>query len=193
MQPSLKIKRLFLMGAGIFASSLMLSPALAQLTQPGLSLHSLARFYSGLPHQDRALSLLQDQIDKSNPELLQADSIAANVWRDSATLVGHEDILGGIAQSDRTGTDPLAMAINLANVRPGGPVDIEVLYDQAELPSEAMVTITREGFLDDSVDGSRYRFDIIKQGEQWTITRAGRQFRCQPGRGQQNWAAAICS
>ena len=171
----------------------MLTPAYAQRPQPRLFLPSLARFYSGLPHQDRALSLLQDQIDKSNPELLQADSIAANVWRDSATLVGHEDILGGIAEGNHTGQDPLAMALSIANVRPGAPVDIEVLYDQAELPSEAMVTITREGFLDDSVDGSRYRFDMEKQGEQWTITRAGRQFRCQPGRGQQDWAAGFCS
>ncbi|MEM9949143.1 MAG: hypothetical protein AAF810_24175 [Cyanobacteria bacterium P01_D01_bin.36] len=193
MKSSLKIKRIFLASAGVLGS-LMLSPAFAQLSQPGLSLRNIVQFYGGLPQQDRAISLLQQQIDKSHPELLQADSIAANVWRNSATLIGHEDILSGISESDRIGTDPLDMAMSVANVRTGAPVEIEALYGPGvEAPSQAMITITEGGLLDDSVAGFRYRFDINNQAGQWVIARAGRQFRCQPGRGQQDWSAELCS
>ena len=186
MKSSLKARRLFLAGVAVFGSFVM-SPAFAQLSQPSLSLRGIVQFYDGLPHQDRAISLLQQQIDKANPELLRADSIAANVWRNSATLAGHEDSLGGIAESDRTGTDPLDIAMTVAAVRTGAPVDIEVLYGPGvESPNQAMVTITEGGLLDDSLAGLRYRFDIINQNGQWTITRAGRQFRCQQGRGHQD-------
>ena len=193
MKSSLKNRRLLLAAAGVLGT-FMLSPAFAQLSQPRLSLRGIVQFYSGLSHQDRAISLLQQQIDKSNPELLQADSIAANVWRNSTTLVGHEDILGDIAEANRTGTNPIDMAMAVANVRVGAPVDVEVLYGPGvESPTEAMVTITEGGLLDDSVAGFRYRFDIVNQNGQWTITRAGRQFRCQPGRGHQDWSIELCS
>ncbi|MEM9149897.1 MAG: hypothetical protein AAGB19_05530 [Cyanobacteria bacterium P01_F01_bin.3] len=193
MKSSLKNRRLLLAAAGVIGT-FMLSPAFAQLSQPRLSLRGMVQFYSGLSHQDRAISLLQQQIDKSNPELLQADSIAANVWRNSTMLVGHEDILGDIAEANRTGTNPIDMAMAVANVRVGAPVDVKVLYGPGvESPTEAMVTITEGGLLDDSVAGFRYRFDIVNQNGQWTITRAGRQFRCQPGRGHQDWSIELCS
>ena len=193
MKSSLKNRRLLLAAAGVLGT-FMLSPAFAQLSQPRLSLRGIVQFYSGLSHQDRAISLLQQQIDKSNPELLQADSIAANVWRNSTMLVGHEDILGDIAEANRTGTNPIDMAMAVANVRVGAPVDVEVFYGPGvESPTEAMVTITEGGLLDDSVAGFRYRFDIVNQNGQWTITRAGRQFRCQPGRGHQDWSIELCS
>lgn len=169
-------------------------PVIAQ-TQPGsLRLVDMVRFYSGLPHQARSLQLLQQQIDNRDPQLLQADSIAANVWRNSTTLVGHTDIFNQISAKNRTGPDPLTLATNAANVRVGGPVDIEVLPSPGvESPSQVMVTITQGGILDDSVAGVRNRFDIQQQNGQWTIQRAGRQVRCQAGRGHQDFSAEICS
>ena len=128
-----------------------------------------------------------------NPELLAADSIMANVWRDTETLMGHVDILGDIAASDRVGPDPLMLAIANANLRTGAPVDIEMLAGpNVESPDQVMVTVAAGGLLDDSVAGIRYRFDIQRQANQWEIQRAGQQFRCQPGRGHTDWSDQTC-
>ncbi|MEO1619662.1 MAG: hypothetical protein AAFU53_01375 [Cyanobacteria bacterium J06632_3] len=189
----LKKKGLLLLTSLAFASSIALPSAIAQVTQRGLNLSDVVRYYNNQPHQDRAISLLQQQINSTHPELLEADSIAANVWRDSVTLAGHEDVLGNIPASDRTGTDPLQMAITASNLGIAQPVTIEALYGpSAESPNQAMITITQSGILDDSVGSIRYRFDISRQDDQWTITRAGRQFRCQQGRGHQDFSTELC-
>lgn len=168
-------------------------PATAQAQSNSLRLLDVVRFYNGLPHQTRSLQLLQQQIEDRDPTLLQADSIAANVWRNSSTLVGHTDILGSISAENRTGVDPIALATNVSNIRVGAPVDIEVLSGPGvESPSEVMITITQGGVLDDSVAEVRDRFDIRQQNGQWTIQRAGRQVRCQAGRGHQDFSAESC-
>ncbi|MEL6814129.1 MAG: hypothetical protein AAFP03_04850 [Cyanobacteria bacterium J06598_3] len=169
------------------------APALAQSQQPSLRLVDLAKFYSGLPHQERALQLLQQQVNTLNPELLSADNIAANVWRNSATLAGHTDILGQIPAANQTGPDPLQLALSAAAPRTGTPLDIEVLPSGGvEAPNQVMITVTKGGALDDSVAGVRDRFDIQLQNGQWQIQRAGRQVRCQAGRGHQNFSAENC-
>ena len=81
--------------------------AFAQNGQPAIRLINIVKYYEGLPYQDRALGLLQNQIDNMNPELLQADSIVANVWRNADPLSGHVDILDSIPAANRTGADPL--------------------------------------------------------------------------------------
>jgi hypothetical protein len=117
----------------------------------------------------------------------------ANVWRDSESLVGHIDILEQIPPTERTGADPLALAIAAANLRTGAPADIELLPGaNVESPDQVMVTVTAADILDDSVAGIRDRFDIERQGDQWTIQRAGRQVRCQPGRGHADWSDETC-
>ena len=189
-------KERFLIGFAILGGLLggMRFGAIAQTTQPPLSLVDVARFYSGLPHQTRALQLLQAQIDKSNPALLEADSISSNIWRDSATFVGHADTLSQIPAAQRTGTDPLTMALAVVAPSAGRPLDIEVLPSgSAEAPSRVIVTIDRSGLLDDSVAAFRDRFDFAAQDGQWAMVKAGRQFRCQPGRGHQDWSADLCS
>lgn len=169
------------------------SPALAQEQPPPLSLTNVARYYEGLPHQDRALWLLQQQISTSMPELLQPDSIVANVWRNSETLTGHIDILDQIPVGNRRGTDPLNLALSHVDLRTGAPVQIEVLTGaNVESPEAVMVTITEGGVLDDSVAGIRYRFDIRQSNGQWEIRRAGQQVRCQVGRGHQDWSDVTC-
>ncbi|MEL7067532.1 MAG: hypothetical protein AAGN15_02630 [Cyanobacteria bacterium J06581_3] len=167
----------------LFGSGLPLS-AIAQSNEPPLYLWNIVRFYSGLPQQDAAIRILQTQIEQDNPELLAADSIASNIWRDSPTFIGHEDILGQIEAAARSGDDPLEMALAIASPRTGAPLTVEVLpVDNIESPGRVIVTIEKGGFLDDSVAGSRHRFDMQLESEQWIIQRAGRQFRCR--RGQQ--------
>ncbi len=166
--------------------------ALAQNRPSPIRLINVVKYYEGLPAQNRAIELLQNQIDKMNPELLQADSIVANVWRDSDTLTGHVDIIDEL--DSLTGADPLDLAIASANLRTGAPVDIEVLTgSNVESPDQVMVTVTQGGVLDDSVAGIRYRFDIERQDDStWEIQKAGQQFRCQLGRGHQDWSDQLC-
>ncbi|MFK8185142.1 MAG: hypothetical protein AB8B99_17355 [Phormidesmis sp.] len=181
---------LALAGALIASSQLA---SFAQVGQPPLSLLNMAKFYSGLPQQDNALLTLQRQINDHSPELLRADSIASNLWRNTETLAGHQDILNQISVENRTGSDPVSMALAIASPRTGTPLTLEVLpIGGIEVPSRVMVTVERSGFLDDSVAGDRHRFDMTLQNGQWTIQRAGRQFRCQLGRGQQDFATDLC-
>jgi hypothetical protein len=87
----------------------------------------------------------------------------------------------------------LQLAIANSNLRTGAPVDIELLSGpNVEAPDQVMVTVTAGGLLDDSVAGIRYRFDMQLQNGQWEIQRAGQQFRCQPGRGHQDWSDETC-
>ena len=65
----------------------------AQVGPPPLSLLNMAKFYSGLPQQDSALRTLQAQIDSNNSALLEADSIASNIWRNPDALIGHIDFM----------------------------------------------------------------------------------------------------
>jgi hypothetical protein len=196
MLSQLKSKFLYLLAIGSLLGGYSVglkSFAQAQQTPMPIGLIDVAKYYDGLPHQDRALWLLQSQIAETNPELLEADSIVANVWRDSDPLVGHVDILGEIPAANRTGADPLQLAIANANLRAGAPVTIELLSGpNVESPDQVMVTVTAGGLLDDSLGGIRYRFDMELQNGQWEIQRAGQQFRCQPGRGHQDWSDDTC-
>ena len=181
----------------IIASStvgiLMLS-ASAQDNQRPINLVDMAKNYSGLASQDRALALLQEQINNTNPALLQADSIVGSIWRDTDSFAGHTDILSQIPPAQRNGTDPLALAMNSIGMPSAAPVNIEVLTGGAvESPSQVIVTIDQSGVLDDSLAGIRHQFDIAQQNGQWQIQRAGRQVRCQQGRGHQGWSDASCS
>lgn len=196
MATLLKNKSRLLVSTFIFlscVSGIAKAPAVAQNAAASLRLVDIAKFYSGLPHQERALQILQQQVEALNPELLQADSVATNVWRNSDTLSGHSDILSQIPAANRTGPDPLQLALNAARVRSAAPLDIEVLPSGGiESPNQVMITITEGGALDDSIAGLRYRFDIQRQNDQWEIQRAGRQIRCQAGRGHQDFSVENC-
>lgn len=184
---------LLVTGLGTLASVPTFAPASAQSSTAPISLLNMARYYSGLPHQDRALALLQSQIQTLNPALLQADSIASNVWRDTSTLAGHEDILSQIPAAKRAGANPLTLAIDNASLRVGQPMNIELLSGpNVESPNQVMVTVDQSATLDDSVAGVRHRFDMTLRNGQWEIVKAGRQVRCQLGRGHQEWAASGC-
>ncbi|PZO59881.1 MAG: hypothetical protein DCF15_03225 [Phormidesmis priestleyi] len=176
------------------AAGILMLSASAQDDQRPINLVDMAKYYSGLASQDRALALLQEQINNTNPTLLQADSIVSNIWRDTDSFAGHTDILSQIPSAQRNGTDPLALAMNSIDMRSAAPVNIEMLTGGAvESPSQVIVTIDQSGMLDDSLAGIRHQFDIAQQNGQWQIQRAGRQVRCQQGRGHQGWSEANCS
>lgn len=63
-------------------------------------------------------------------------------------------------------------------------------------PKIAVVMLTQTNLRDDSVSGIRYRVEVVQQftpaGQSWEILWAGQQFKCQPGRGHQDWSTQLC-
>ena len=103
------------------------------------------------------------------------------------------------AQSGRslTGEKPSAIVAQLFGVTeglsPSGVEQLEIRYSQS---GGAIALLTQTGRQDDSVNGVRYRVELESQpsatGSQWQVTWIGQQFKCQPGRGQQDWLSDLC-
>ncbi|WP_143288181.1 hypothetical protein [Calothrix rhizosoleniae] len=62
-------------------------------------------------------------------------------------------------------------------------------------PNFKTVIITETGLLDDSVNGIRHRADFESSGtdsKSWKMVWVGKQYKCQPGRGSQDWSSKLC-
>lgn len=64
-------------------------------------------------------------------------------------------------------------------------------------PDKAVVILTQTGVADDSVNGFRYRLEMesttpSQTEPSWQTVWAGRQFKCQPNRGHQDWSTELC-
>ena len=75
---------------------------------------------------------------------------------------------------------------------------LKVIFSQEvelleETPDGAVVILTQSGLLDDSVEGMRYRLEFESGENQWELVWAGRQVRCWPDRGSQEWSTELCS
>jgi len=100
--------------------------------------------------------------------------------------------------SSLIGEQPGAIATQLLGVTEGssesGLGQLEISYPKS---GSAIVLLTQTGRQDDSVTGVKYRVELQSQttasGNQWQVIWVGQQFKCQPGRGQQTWSAALCS
>ncbi|MBD2312028.1 hypothetical protein H6G20_10185 [Desertifilum sp. FACHB-1129] len=92
-----------------------------------------------------------------------------------------------------TGNDPEAVALSAFGVNEPQEGNFEENI-QVESPSNQrkVVTITQLGLADDSVRGMRYRVELEPTANQWRIVWAGRQQRCQPQRGSQEWTTELC-
>ena len=71
---------------------------------------------------------------------------------------------------------------------------VEVDYPQE---NKAVVTISQTNLADDSVAGIRYRVEFAPYGsmsenKQWRVIWVGKQYKCQPNRGHQDWAMELC-
>ncbi|MEG3938212.1 MULTISPECIES: hypothetical protein [unclassified Microcoleus] len=56
----------------------------------------------------------------------------------------------------------------------------------------AVIVHTVVGLADDSVAGMRHRIELRLRQNKWEIVWIGRQSKCQPNRGHQNWASGRC-
>ncbi len=92
------------------------------------------------------------------------------------------------------GADPEEIAVAaFGQSDPGeGNFNQEVMLVE-ETPTQALVSLTQTGRLDDSVEGMRYRLEFVPEGDQWRLDWAGRQVRCQPNRGSQEWSTELCT
>lgn len=70
---------------------------------------------------------------------------------------------------------------------------IEFTAPTADGPDSLSVTITNDGYLDDSVRGEKYSLEL-KMNEQgvWKFVTAAKAWRCQPGRGNQDYSTIKC-
>ncbi|NJN29534.1 MAG: hypothetical protein HC824_03045 [Synechococcales cyanobacterium RM1_1_8] len=101
--------------------------------------------------------------------------------------------LAGRSDDQRSGDDPEAIAQALF----GAQEAMEGNYresSEAEIGNERSVVIfTQENLPDDSVQAIRTRLEFFRVDGPWQLEWAGEQYRCQEGRGQQDWGKALCS
>ena len=67
----------------------------------------------------------------------------------------------------------------------------EVLLEK-QSNNRVLVNLTQTGLPDDSVEGTRYRLEFIRDNAQWRLDWVGRQVRCYPERGSQIWSTEGC-
>ncbi|MGQ4650024.1 hypothetical protein [Lyngbya aestuarii] len=84
---------------------------------------------------------------------------------------------------------------NTETLSEGLSQEVNVEYPQA---NQAIITIIQTGVADDSIGGIKYRVELqktqsAKTGKHWEMVWAGSQYKCQSGRGHQDWSKELCS
>lgn len=90
--------------------------------------------------------------------------------------------------------DPVEVALRAAGYATGSPdgllPDQVTLYQTA--PEQVSVVLLLEGAEDDSVRDVENRIDLAAEEGLWRVEWAGARWRCQAGRGQQDWGTELC-
>lgn len=98
-------------------------------------------------------------------------------------------------RQELTGENPEAIALTAFGVEGSEgnfSQEVTVNYPQAD---RAIAILTQTGLADDSVQGMRYRLELVPTDSadtQWRVTWAGRQYKCWPERGHQDWSTELC-
>ncbi|WP_412069569.1 hypothetical protein [Rubrivirga sp. IMCC43871] len=106
------------------------------------------------------------------------------------------DDLGPFAPADdllattNAGSSPRLAAEAMARRMDAANTSVEML---AESTVEATALVTATMLRDDSVRHERLRLTYAPVGDVWELVAAGRQIRCQPGRGPQAWHDGRCT
>jgi len=112
---------------------------------------------------------------------------------DDAVLIGPVAPVD-LGDEGAVGDDPTALALDaFGPAEPGeGPsqTTAETLRTRRRY---AVVLVTTVGLADDSVRDRRTRVVLGRTTEGWSVVAAGRQVRCQPGRGHAGWSAEACA
>lgn len=85
-------------------------------------------------------------------------------------------------------------------IAPDVATELIIAYEPREYPRTATVTVIQDGFLDDSIRGTRVVLEFERKpcsecldGGLWTLVSLEATQRCRRGRGQQDWAKGLCS
>lgn len=97
------------------------------------------------------------------------------------------------SDANLVGTDAKEIALNIFGIAEPveGNFQEEVLLE-AQSDNRMIVNLTQTGLPDDSVEGTRYRLEFIRDNAQWRLDWVGRQVRCYPERGSQIWSTEKC-
>lgn len=106
--------------------------------------------------------------------------------------------LSKLGKSDNlVGSDPKAIALrvfrNTEPERGKSEITVETNYPRA------VAIVTQIGIGDDSIRSIRYRAEFtatsntVPSDQVWSLVWAGSQFKCQPGRGHQDWSTKLCN
>lgn len=91
------------------------------------------------------------------------------------------------------GADPQQIALEAFGLAEPGEGNFSQTVEVLEqTSSQALLTLLQTGLPDDSVEAMRYRMEFEAQGPQWQLVWVGRQVRCRPGRGSQDWSTDLC-
>jgi hypothetical protein len=95
----------------------------------------------------------------------------------------------------RSGANPEQIALDAFGMEDPGEGNFSQEVAVVEQTSAmAILTLTQTGLLDDSVEGMRYRLEFTTGEENaWEMVWVGRQVRCYPDRGSQDWSTELCS
>ena len=152
-----------------------------------------ALFLSDTQGGCRPVSLDEGARIVSGLRLLSADPVPSDIPRipqgtqNLGAFAPADDVLNGL----NTASTPevAAQAIARRYGDDAGRVTVDVL---SESSYEAVALVSLLDVRDDSVRDERLRLTYTRVGEAWELIQAGRQVRCQPGRGPSDWTDAAC-
>lgn len=89
--------------------------------------------------------------------------------------------------------DPASVALVFTGPFEGKSQRIERVNESAESDTYVTITVTEDGYMDDSVRGAVY-FLGFKRGDNgfWVLESAGKKIKCWPGRGHEDFGAEPC-
>lgn len=98
-----------------------------------------------------------------------------------------------LPEDGTVGADPVTLARGLFGARE----PMEGLYSEAfelltDSPDGQVLLFTQTELPDDSVRGIRHRLELTSEEGAWRLIWSGRQIRCRPGRGHEDWRVQHC-
>lgn len=138
---------------------------------------------------DPPQAVMQTYTMQGNTLALVSECLIATNERDNYSAINLEQI-----NSDLTGSNPREIAIAAFGIQEPQEGNFQQTVTVDDGDRQQVVTITQNNLPDDSVRDVRYRveFEPVAQRSQWRMVWAGRQQRCQQGRGSQDWTTEAC-
>ena len=124
--------------------------------------------------------------------MLLAVAVGAVVWLRSDRAYRPDSLAWRAVDRDlaaRFPDLPSTTTAALADRLDAAEVQVEIL---SETSYEAVALVTALRLRDDSVRDERLRLTYAPYGDTWELVAAGRQVRCQPRRGVQEWHDGLC-